>query len=838
MDSPPPPTPPPLQQLPFQVLPRRSELSSQNIQFLDQNLVTHQDLLVRAPLLLSDLTKERSNFDAHLLNLRRKLTELAVSWISRSFSAKSSLSKVNFMLENLSLQTSQYGIGSWKVGKVLVEEIPKLAKQVQRIENILKYIDTALQLEALVGDLEDGVFCVGGLHARNLFSEKRQTSLKSMDFGPKLERILEAIKTMNNIEEVLVNIKKFQAQWHRLLESVDARVDKILVVVRPQVLADHRALLSSLGWPPKLLTPKIDSGDIAGLSYPLVLMQGDKSKCYSQTFLALCSLQHLQRRREDRQHNIIEQRECGIGLWAIDELVSPIASRMEYHFSKWAEQPELIFALVYKITKDFIVGVDDVLQPLIDKARLRSCSAKEAWVSAMVQMLSGFLAKSVFSVHAERYKDKQVRSEVSTSWLHLIDHIVSFDKRMQSLLSSETPFFLEEPKRFEGLSRGLSVLTIFCDRPEWLKIWSTIELKDAWKKIKPVLKDERAWIIDKEECDVVVGTESKHFVLSSRGDHKAPIVAESALKIAWEMIERCQTLPSLQHRIRFIRSTAARFFWYFLNGLVLRCKNTDFSLENMDASLIKVCGSINAARYIESKLQEWSDDVNFLEMRIAEKDFDIDGNNEVLGDSCFFGDEIKSLEELMTNWLMEIITALLHHFETLSWEYLQNGRFFVQERDVNLNRVPAVTDLAVSFGIVQALDALKSQLHLGKTGLNPKDFLDLWRSVADALDQFVSRSIFTSGIRFSNEGINQFDSDMQALFHVFQPFCSRPEAFFPSIREILKLLKMSKEEAKLLLVALSKNKNGTKCLHSLGISHLSFDQVDKVLSNRRCRSWS
>lgn len=836
MDSPPPPTPPPLQQLPFQVLPRRSELSSQNIQFLDQNLVTHQDLLVRAPLLLSDLTKERSNFDARLLNLRRKLTELAVSWISRSFSAKSSLSKVNFMLENLSLQTSQYGIGSWKVGKVLVEEIPKLAKQVQRIENIRKYIDTALQLEALVGDLEDGVFCVGGLHARNLFSEKRHTSLKSMDFGPKLERILEAIKTMNNIEEVLVNIKKFQAQWHRLLESVDARVDKILAVVRPQVLADHRALLASLGWPPKLLTPKIDSGDVAGLSYPLVLMQGDKSKCYSQTFLALCSLQHLQRRREDRQHNIIKQRECCVGLWAIDELVSPIASRMEYHFSKWAEQPELIFALVYKITKDFIVGVDDVLQPLIDKARLRSCSAKEAWVSAMVQMLSGFLAKSVFSVHAERYQDKQVRSEVSTSWLHLIDHIVSFDKRTQSLLSSETPFFLEEPKRFEGLSRGLSVLTIFCDRPEWLKIWATIELKDAWKKIKPVLKDERAWIIDKE-CDVVVGTESKHFVLSSRGDHKAPMVAESAVKIAWEMIERCQTLPSLQHRIRFIRSTAARFFWYFLNGLVLRCKNTDFSLENVDASLIKVCGSINSARYIESKLQEWSDDVNFLEMRIAEKDFDIDGNNEVLGDSCFFGEEIKSLEELMTNWLMEIITALLHHFETLSWEYLQNGRFFVQGReDVNLNRVPAVTDLAVSFDIVQALDALKSQLHLVKTSLNPKDFMDLWRSVADALDQFVSRSIFTSGIRFSNEGINQFDSDMQALFHVFQPFCSRPEAFFPSIREILKLLKMSKEEAKLLLVALSKNKNGTKCLHSLGISHLSFDQVDKVLSNRKCRS--
>ncbi|KAJ6309732.1 hypothetical protein OIU76_014629 [Salix suchowensis] len=561
MDSPPPKPPP--QKSPFQVLPRRSELSSQNIQFLDQDIVTHQDLLTRAPLLLSDLTKECSNFDSYLLNLRRKLTKLAVSWISRSFSAKSSLSNVNFLLENLSLQTSQYGIGSWKVGKVLVEEIPKLVKQVQRIENIRKYIDTALQLEALVGDLEDGVFCVSGLHARNLFSEKLRTSLKSIDFGPKQERILEAIKTMNNIEEVLVYIEKFQAQWHHLLESVDARVDKILV-----------------------------------------------------------------------------------------------------------------------------------------------------------------------------------------------------------------------------------------------------------------------------ECDVM-GTESKHFVLSTRGDHKAPLVAESALKIAWEMIERSQTLPSLQPRIRFIRSTAARFFWYFLNGLILRCKNTDFSLENVDASIIKVCGSINAARYIESKMQEWSDDVSFLEMRIAEKDSDIDRNNEVLGNSCFFGEEIKSLEELMTNWLMEIISALLHHFETLSWEYLQNGRYFVQE---NLHRVPAVTDLAVSFDIVQALDALKSQLHLLKMSLNPKDFLDLWRSVADALDQFVSRSIFTSGIRYSSGGINQFDSDMQALFHVFQPFCYRPDAFFPCIREILKLLQMSKEEAKLLQVALFKDKNGTKCLHSLGISHLTFDQVDNVLSNRKCRS--
>ena len=39
------------------------------------------------------------------------------------------------------------------------------------------------------------------------------------------------------------------------------------------------------------------------------------------------------------------------------------------------------------------MGVSDILQPSIDAARLSSYSANEAWVSAMVHMLSGFLTK-------------------------------------------------------------------------------------------------------------------------------------------------------------------------------------------------------------------------------------------------------------------------------------------------------------------------------------------------------------------------------------------------------------------------------------------------------------
>ncbi|KAK7855442.1 rint1-like protein mag2l [Quercus suber] len=635
------------------------------------------------------------------------------------------------------------------------EELPLalLAKQVRQIESIRNYIETALRLEALVGDLEDAVFCVVNRHSGFLFSAK-------------------------------------------------------------------------------VLKSSIATRQISGLPNPLVLMQGDKRERYSHSFIALCALQHLQKRREERQHNFFGKKEYSLQLWAIDELVSPIASRMEYHFSKWADQPEFIFALMYKITRDFIVGVDDVLQPLIDRARLVSCSAREAWVSAMIQMLSGFLAKRFFSGLAERYKEKHMTSEVMTSWLHLIDLIVAFDKQMQLLVNLETGLFLAESERFEGLSRGISVLMIFHDRPDWLKIWAKMELKDACKKLKAEVKDERAWIVDNKHG---LATYTEQYLLSTREDHKAPFIAESALKISWELIERCRTMPATLLRLRFIRSTAVKFLWYFFEVLLFRFKGTEFSPDNYDdGALIRLCGLINAARYVDSKLQEWSDDVDFLEMRIAENDSKLHNKDEGIDWGCFFGEEIKNLSELETNWLMEIIAVILRAFENLSWEYVQNKEHFEENKEVlSPVRLSATMDLVVCTDIVEALDVLRSQLQVLKTSLNPKDFLDLWRSVAEGLDHFISCSILSSEIHFSDRGVGQFETDMQALFCIFQPFCARPQAFFPCIKETLKLLKLKKEEVKHLQVVLSTGENGIKYLHLSGISQIPFDQVDRVLRNRK-----
>ncbi|RDY11639.1 RINT1-like protein MAG2L, partial [Mucuna pruriens] len=816
-----PPSPSPLPRLP-----NITDLTPQQVGFLDQHFRTKHDLSNESAniSLTSSLSQQCSELDSHLLN---HVTKRTVSWISRSFKAKSSLQQLSLALPNISLHTSPLWIGSKRFRWALREEIPRLANEMNRIESLRCYLETAVQLEALVGDLEDSALFVMACHTGNMFSLKLSISPVSEDTARKHEKLLQAIKAMNDIEEVLVGVVKFYPQWHCLLKSVDIRVDKILAALRPQVFANHRALLVSLGWPPKLLPSKNGSEHITGIPNPLVLMREDKRRNYSQSFIALCALQHLQNKREERQlnNNLIKRDTQNIQLWAIDELVSPIASRMEYHFTKWSEQPEYMFALAYKVTSEFITGIDDVLQPLIDKARLISCSAKEAWVSAMVQMLSGFLEKKNFPLLAERYKVKDLKPDVLSSWLHLVDLIIAFDKKMQSLLNLDT-CFMAVSESFEGLLRGVSVLSIFCNRPDWLKIWAKIEFKNAWKKLNTELREEKSWMISKK-CKSGIDTDQV-YLLSTAEDYKAPPIAELFLKIIWEMIERCQTMPSILSRAQFIRFTAGRFLWYFFKVLLLNFKATDFCLDNSDdVAIVRVCGLINAARYIWIKLQEWSDSMDFLEMKIAENDSCKPIKDNTMDNDSFFDEELRSLSEMETNWLMEIIAIVLRQFEILSWKYFQNNDSLEDDQDYTNLREDV--DLLVSNDFVEALGALKSWLHIVKINLNTKDFLDLWRSIAEGLDHYISCSIVRSGTWFSKMGANQFEADMRALIFIFQPYCARPQAFSPSISEILKLLKLKKEEVKQMQTSLSNNENGSECLHLYGISHLSVNQILQVL---------
>ncbi|WVY93277.1 hypothetical protein V8G54_032365 [Vigna mungo] len=90
---------------PLPRLPNVADLTPQHSAFLDQHFQTKRDLSLESSnlFLSSSLSQQCSELESMFLLHASKRT---VSWISRSFRAKSSLQQLSLALRNLSLRTS------------------------------------------------------------------------------------------------------------------------------------------------------------------------------------------------------------------------------------------------------------------------------------------------------------------------------------------------------------------------------------------------------------------------------------------------------------------------------------------------------------------------------------------------------------------------------------------------------------------------------------------------------------------------------------------------------------------------------------------------------------
>ncbi|KAK3126075.1 hypothetical protein QOZ80_7BG0613530 [Eleusine coracana subsp. coracana] len=783
--------------------------------FLDAHFTSPDDLAA-APALAELLRRECAELESSLCRLEAQLASASASWLARSAEARSDLCR---------LKSPGGGVHVDDEGAETVRNVglPALVREIQRIDTIGHYAEATLQLEALVGNLEDVTFSIvrqtSKLSLSSILGKSNGTEWKQ-------GMLLHAVNAVRDIERELLRISTSRPQWINLIMAVDSRVDKTLAILRPQAITDYRALLAALGWPPSLSSPETEKDKYSQVLNPLALMNEENREKYSQSFLALCALQHVQANREVRQcqtaaathalsgSKYFDKTACfDNGLWAIDELVRPITSRMEYHFTKWSDQPEFIFALVYKITKDFMDGVDDILQPLIDQARLVGLSAKEFWVTGMVKMLVGYLGRQIFPALVTSYQDQATvdKSEVHSSWLHLNDLMITFDKRMQLLADSGVH---KIASLSEVLSRSLSIFSIYSEHSDWLQIWAAVELSSAQDKLKSEMEEETSW----SSCDNLhdqLGHQenSFEFLLSTREDYKAPAVSEFVAKTALSMMERGRALPEKEMQLQYNRTSSIQFLNDFFHVLRDRCEA--LQLSNMaleDQSLSKASCAINAARYCENVLREWDEDPAFL-------------------DGSLFTDEITFLVKLGTNYLEQIMSAILLEFEDLSWEYVQN--IGLREQSGLDHEILDEENLGVSPGFVASLDVLMDRTGKLKLYLNSKDFLDLWRSVAEGLDYFIFSSIRWGEVSFADPGVTQLRVDTKALLRIFRPFCSRPEAFLPFLSESLRLLTTGKEDVQCLLEMLTDDAKSDNCLRQRGLHHVNASQAAKIVRSRK-----
>lgn len=746
--------------------------------------------------------------DRSLDELTRRLGTGLAAYASFSAEIHGLFGHVGDRLSSLSSTVAPDGGRSEGDGKGFREELATLAKEVARFETVRVYAETALKLDTLIGDIEDAVSFTMTKNIR-----KHSSSQNSQEMH------LLAIKTLKTTEDILTSITKEHPQWKNLVSAVDHRVDRALATLRPQAIADHRALLTSLGWPPPLSAFTSSSSDARTENQvlnPLLRMQADLKLRYSENFLALCNLQELQRRRKARQLEG-HDREVALRqpLWVIEELVNPLSLASQRHFSKWVDKPEFIFTLVYKITRDYVDSMDELLQPLVDEAKLLGYSCREEWISAMVTSLTTYLAKEIFPSYISQLDEESVtgiQSNARISWLHLIDLMISFDKRIKSLVEHSGVLISFDD---DVILQKISSLSVFCDRPDWLDLWAEIELGDALDKLKPDIQDEKNW---RKKVEGAVLT-------SYTDDHKSPLVSNAFLRHLASVIERCRSLPSVSLRSKFLRLVAVPIVRKFFDSILFRCQEAEgLTALTDDDAVIKVTISVNAAHYLESVLKEWSEDVFFLEMGMDEDgeaglESNVNSYDEGLPESSrkvIFDDEIKKLEEFRTEWVEKISLVILRGFDSHSRDYVRNKKQWQKGEE----------GWTVSKSLIDALDYLQSKMSVVEVGLNGRDFVGVWRSVAAGIDKLFFNGILMSNVKFHNSGVQRFGCDLDVLFGVFGAWCLRPEGFFPKASEGLKLLKMDENRVQECMAG------GKKWLKENGLRHLSVTEAEKILKNR------
>ncbi|CAA0826825.1 RINT1-like protein MAG2 [Striga hermonthica] len=764
-------------------LPAHASLSSQALYFLNSTLSSREDL-DGAPTLLSKLQTESDDLDRTLSELNEELRSHLTRHSSNSNLVGSLFSSVRSQLDDLRLISTQSPAGGGS-RRGMGEELQALAKEVARVETVRNYAETALKLDTLVGDVEDAV---SSTMNRTL---KRHPSTKNLE-----DMRVVALRSLRSTEDVLCAVTKTYPQWIRLVSAVDHRIDRALAILRPQAIADHRALLASLGWPPPLSTLNPSNPDTKGSSEvqnPLFTMQGDLKAQYCESFLSLCGLQELQRKRKARQ---LEGHYGDINfhqpLWAIEELVNPISIASQRHFSKWGEKPEYIFALVYKITRDYVDSMDDLLQPLVDEAMLSGYSCREEWISAMVSSLSTYLAKEIFPVCIGQLEtesdDSEVQSQGRLSWLHLVDLMIAFDKRVQALAAhSGVLLSLEDDVN----AQKMSSFSVFIDRPDWLDLWAEIELHDALYKLNSQIENERNWVVEGQK----VGLDERN---------KSPFVSTVVFRSLSSMIDRCRSLPSASLRSRFVKLTGGPIICKFLDCLKQRCQEAEgLTALTDDNAVIKVAKSVNAARHFESLLKELCEDVFFLEMEA--------------NDDGIFHDEIKKLEEFRNEWIEKLSTVVLRGFDSLCRDYIKNKKQWQEKSEEN-------STLSRTF--VEALDYLQGKLSVIEENLNRTDFTRVWRSLAASIDKLMFTSLLMGNVKFHDRGVERLWNDLVILFGLFRAWCLRPEGFFPKVNDGLKLWRTVKKQLKSILIV------EERWLRDNGITHLSVAEVERIMKNR------
>eukprot|EP00871_Galdieria_phlegrea_P002523 jgi/Galph1/3271/GphlegSOOS_G1887.1 len=461
--------------------------------------------------------------------------------------------------------------------------------------------------------------------------------------------------------------------------------------------------------------------------------------------------------------------------WYLFPLAESVIHRFEYHFlsdreTSRLDKPEWTISFLMERLKEMQPVLDEGVQEAIDKVR-EDREEEDAFVSfarIVIHLFGKKLAKGVVTLENSTMNITS-SAEVQNIFFHLIDQGMAFDSAVRDMIDNRLvldpfPSCLVEAHQLN---------------PTFLATWTGAELFRSQDSVQQALKK----LID--------------------GDSGA---VEEIINTVIAICYRAKALPCLSVRAQFVRLTQVPLLE------TLRMEFLGYLEEDIDDVMghFRRCLIIlNAANYVQNSLEDWKDDLFYLELAPflpTSMKNPSSPQNPVSFSNSIIESELEHFAKLKQNFVSHLEKAMEAQFRQNAKDYVAIFESSWRESQKNwVLRMAVIEDLSPE--IAPAVYHLRNHLSLISSIIyDSMVAADIWRPLSHSLDRFLFHDLVlncgeknqhaSKDIAYASNPIDglalqllsRIVRDFSILREVFLVFTTKPYHFFPLMRDTEQLV--------------------------------------------------
>ncbi|KIK99787.1 hypothetical protein PAXRUDRAFT_822405 [Paxillus rubicundulus Ve08.2h10] len=471
--------------------------------------------------------------------------------------------------------------------------------------------------------------------------------------------LLEDVETMHRALKELESVRSYVAVLERALalsESALSQMRRSVSPISAATTSEYGALQTFISDVTRACNAAEELGNPNGSLHLISFLQKVRDKTWADMTAVLSStlisasenlewpsaVDYLAASKEDRTafesafSDLLRLQEIGQslylsaqedeGLYPLQALVQPVALRFKYHFDAEREtnrldKPEWYFTHIVNVAHDHRPFMENIVQRLVSSSKFQQVNAWHNYTTLLLPILERKLKRSIplLLTHPALLAHTVYQSLVFDTSLRELGYEFSQDKKKAG--DSERKYEEEG-----GISR------VILDQKDWFNAWLDGEKKFADDQYHEIISSSDAWLITDDDRH-----ESAESSTSRSSALRATNSARRIKALVEQVTDRYSPLPSFRQRTRFLvhvqlpvlelyhsRISSSLDAFETLSSALVRAVPGALGAEGtkMDTQRLtggvegsqRLCKALLSARYIENAMQNWGEEVFFLEL--------------------------------------------------------------------------------------------------------------------------------------------------------------------------------------------------------------------------------